>query len=196
MRILLILAHPDPASFNHALAHVVRSELRKSGHRVVWHDLYKEKFDPILGRDEIPQSGRVPPQVGRHGRDLVRAGGLVIVHPNWWGQPPAILKGWIDRVLRPGLAYRFQEGDAGEGVPEGLLKMRAALVLNTSNTSAAREKKVMRDPLATTWANCILKFCGVKKIRRKMFRVVVTSTPARRAAWLREARRLARETFG
>jgi len=54
-----------------------------------------------------------------------------VVHPNWWGQPPAILKGWIDRILRPGVAYQFLEGDAGEGVPVGLLKAETALIFNT-----------------------------------------------------------------
>jgi NAD(P)H dehydrogenase (quinone) len=51
-----------------------------------------------------------------HCREIADVDGI-IVHPNWWGQPPAILKGWVDRVLRPGVAYRFLEGDAGEGVP-------------------------------------------------------------------------------
>jgi len=46
------------------------------------------------------------------------ASGIVIVHPNWWGQPPAILKGWVDRVLRPGVAYEFTEGDQGKVSPK------------------------------------------------------------------------------
>ena len=72
----------------------------------------------------------------------------MIVHPNWWGQPPAILKGWVDRVFRPGIAYRFVEGDAGEGVPIGLLKASAAVVFNTSNTPDARERFAFGDPAA------------------------------------------------
>ena len=56
-------------------------------------------------------------------------------------QPPAILKGWIDRVMRPGVAYEFLEGDSGEGVPNGLLKAKTALVFNTSNTPEDRELK-------------------------------------------------------
>ena len=53
-------------------------------------------------------------------------------------QPPAILKGWIDRVMRPGVAYEFLEGGSGKGVPNGLLKAKAALVFNTSNTPEDR----------------------------------------------------------
>ena len=62
------------------------------------------------------------------------AEGIIIIHPNWWGMPPAILKGWVDRVMRPGVAYEFLEGDSGEGVPRGLLRARRAIVFNTSNT--------------------------------------------------------------
>jgi putative NADPH-quinone reductase len=55
--------------------------------------------------------------VQAHCGEIARAEGIIIVHPNWWGQPPAIMKGWIDRVFRPGVAYRFTEDDKGDGVP-------------------------------------------------------------------------------
>ena len=53
--------------------------------------------------------------VASHCEELARADGIIIVHPNWWGAPPAVLKGWVDRVFRPEVAYRFLEGDTGEG---------------------------------------------------------------------------------
>ncbi len=67
--------------------------------------------------------------------------------------PPAILKGWVDRVIRPGVAYEFLEGDGGEGVPCGLLRARAVLVFNTGNTYLEREMKIFGDPLETIWKN-------------------------------------------
>ena len=108
----------------------------------------------------------------------------MIVHPNWWGQPPAILKGWLDRVIRPGVAYEFLEGDAGEGVPKGLLKAKTALVYNTSNTKSEREKNVFGDPLETIWKNCIFGLCGIANFRRRMFNVIVTSSTIQRKKWL------------
>jgi NAD(P)H dehydrogenase (quinone) len=110
----------------------------------------------------------------------------VVVHPNWWGQPPAILKGWIDRVFRPGVAYEFQEGDSGEGIPVGLLKAKAAVVLNTSNTPTKRELEVFGDPLERLWKDCIFDFCGVKNFYRRMFAMVVVSTSEQRKEWLQE----------
>jgi len=111
---------------------------------------------------------------------------MIIIHPNWWGQPPAIMKGWIDRVFRPGLAYQFEEGDLGEGIPLGLLSAETALVFNTSNTSEERENSVFGDPLELLWNNCIFDLCGVKTIERKMFRIMVTSNADQRRAWLEE----------
>jgi NAD(P)H dehydrogenase (quinone) len=191
----LILAHPDPASFNHAVARAVAAELEGRGHRVVFHDLYAEGFDPVLGAPEIAEGAALPKAIERHCAELAAADGIVVVHPNWWGQPPALLKGWIDRVIRPGVAYRFLEGDGGEGVPVGLLKARAALVFNTANTPARRELKAFGDPLETLWKNCIFDFCGLKRFYRTMFRVLVTSTRDQRERWLAEARAAAAKYF-
>ena len=118
------------------------------------------------------------------------ADGIVVVHPNWWGQPPAILKGWIDRVVRPGVAYTFEEGDSGEGVPVGLLRARTAVVLNTSNTPPGREQDVFGDPLEVIWRRCVFDLCGVRDVRRRTFGVVVTSTAEERARWLGEVEEL------
>jgi len=119
----------------------------------------------------------------------------VIVHPNWWGQPPAILKGWVDRVIRPGLAYEFLEEDGGEGVPIGLLKAKVALIFNTSNTPEERELEVFGDPLDALWVNCVFGLCGVGDVRRKTYSVVVTSTPEERRSWLADVREIVGKSF-
>jgi putative NADPH-quinone reductase len=186
MNILIILAHPSRQSFNHAIAEAATRALRSAGHRVVVHDLYEEQFPPSLMAEEIPDDGIVPPLIELHCNELREADGVLVIHPNWWGQPPAILKGWIDRVIRPGVAYRFQESDTGEGVPVGLLKAHAALVFNTSNTPAEREQAVFLDPLETIWKHCIFDLCGVPTFFRRMFCVVVTSSFEQRTQWLNE----------
>jgi putative NADPH-quinone reductase len=186
MHISVILAHPDKNSFNHAIAQVAVQTLCGNGHEVFYHDLYAEGFDPILPASEIPRDASLPPEVQRHCDEIAMADGIVIVHPNWWGQPPAILKGWLDRVIRPGLAYEFLEDDAGDGVPVGLLKADAAVVLNTSNTYVEREQRVFGDPLQRLWKHCVFDLCGVRRFYRRMFCVVVTSTPQVRRLWLEE----------
>ena len=186
MKILVILGHPHQGSFNHAIAETAVTTLQKKGHEVIFHDLCAERFDPLLPYEEIPKNAQLEPVVRKHCDEIAGADGIIIIHPNWWGQPPAVLKGWIDRVIRPGVAYGFVEGDSGEGVPVGLLKAKAALIFNTSDTSEEREMKIFKDPLDAIWKNCIFDLCGVKNIYRRMFSIIVTSTEEQRKAWLRE----------
>jgi NAD(P)H dehydrogenase (quinone) len=184
MKILVILGHPDKNSFNHAVAAAAVQTLEKNGHAVMFHDLYEEIFDPVLPLNEVANETILSTHVELHCREAASADGIIVIHPNWWGQPPAIVKGWIDRVLRSGVAYRFLEGDAGEGVPVGLLKAQCAVVFNTSNTPEKREREAFGDPLEALWKNCIFGLCGVKKFYRKMFCVIVDSTMEQRQKWL------------
>jgi len=189
MKVSVILAHPNPGSFNHAIGAEVMDVLRENRHDIAYHDLYAERFDPVLPFDEIPRGAPLDPVIQAHCTEIAAADGIVIVHPDWWGQPPAILKGWVDRVLRPGVAYRFLEGDSGEGVPAGLLRAKSALVFNTSNTPREREMEAFGDPLERLWKDCIFSLCGVPVIHRQMFSVVVTSTDDERRRWLEEVQR-------
>lgn len=195
MKISLILAHPQPGSFNHAIAATAARALEDAGHTVSVHDLYAEAFDPLLPSGEISRDVPLPNNIAQHCTEIAVADGIIIVHPDWWGMPPAILKGWIDRVLRPGVAYQFAESDSGEGIPAGLLNAKAALVFNTSNTPRQREIEVFGDPLERLWKDCILAFCGVPVVQRRMFGVIVTSTDAQRKTWLEEVSHLVTETF-
>jgi NAD(P)H dehydrogenase (quinone) len=195
MIVSVLLAHPSAGSFNHAIAGAAAGVLREGGHDVRLHDLYAERFDPVLPAEELASGARVPEAIDVHCREIAEADGLVIVHPNWWGQPPAILTGWIDRVLRPGVAYRFLEGDPGEGIPVGLLHARSAVVFNTSNTRPAREERVFGDPLDAVWRSCVLGLCGVHRVERRTFSVVVTSTAEERARWLADVREVVSRHF-
>jgi NAD(P)H dehydrogenase (quinone) len=186
LNISVILANPGINSFNHIIAETCWKKLTENGHSTNFHDLYAEKFDPVLNSSEIPKNGEIDEKIEEHCKEIQNSDGIIIIHPNWWGMPPAILKGWIDRVLRPGMAYEFIDGDNGEGIPVGLLKAETALVFNTSNTSEQRENEIFKDPLETIWKNCIFDLCGVKQFERRMFRIMVTSPKEQREQWLSE----------
>ena len=188
MRISVILAHPDKDSFNHAIATTALKTLNQNGHEVFFHDLYEEKFDPLMLSEEIPGDAVLPPKIEKHCNEISGADGIIIIHPNWWGQPPAILKGWIDKVIRPGVAYEFLEGDQGEGIPNGLLKAESTINFNTSNTGTEREKTVFGDPLEKIWKDCIFGLCGVKIFHRRTFNIIITSSDEERKEWLGEVR--------
>jgi len=64
--------------------------LRSNGHGVIFHNLYEEKFDPILPHSEAPKESPLDTVIRQHCSELAKADGIIIIHPNWWGQPPAI----------------------------------------------------------------------------------------------------------
>ena len=191
MRILVILGHQKAGSFCHAIAQTAVEVLRAGGHDVVYHDLYAERFDPILLHEEIPKDAPQNPVVRRHCEEVRAADGYVVVHPNWWAQPPAILKGWLDRVFRQGVAYEF---GAGGAVIEHLAGKRA-VVFTTSNTPRDVELAVFGDPLENLWKTCIFGFCGARDFYRRNFESVVMSTPEQRAKWLAEVRQIIARRF-
>lgn len=195
MKILIILAHPKKGSFNHAIADAALKTLESKGHNVIFHDLYEENFDPILHYHEIPKDSVLESVVQEHCQELLSAEGIIMVHPNWWGMPPAVMKGWIDRVIRAGTAYEFVEGDSGEGVPMGLLNADNVIVFNTSNTPVDREMQVFGDPLETLWKKCIFGLCGVKNFYRKNYGVIVTSNTKQRQKWLEDVKKTVDTVF-
>ena len=185
MNIQIVVCHPNEKSFNHAIANRVEKVLQTNGHHVIFHDLYQEKFNPILTYEEIVGDTN-DPLVEKYIQDLIHSDVLIIIHPNWWGKPPALLSGWIDRVLKFHIAYTFPKGGEG-GTPIGLLKLKKVIIFNTANTTDNREREVFGNPLDLIWRNCVFEFCGVQNIIRKVFTVVVDSTHQERVKWLDEA---------
>lgn len=195
MKVSIILAHPDKNSFNHAISKTVIETLTTNGFEIHLRDLYEERFDPLLFHPEFPKDATIPKEIQNHCDEISSTDGIIVIHPNWWGQPPAVLKGWIDRVIRPGVAYEFLEGDSGEGIPVGLLKARVALVFNTSNTFLEREMEVFGDPLERIWKDCVFGLCGVETIERRMYTAIVTSSQQQRERWLTETKSLINKHF-
>lgn len=114
MRVLVVHAHPVPDSFNKALAHLACETLGSCGHAVRLLDLYDMNFDPVMRQAERQgyhdQGSNIVP-VKDQLVHLAWCSGLVFVYPTWWYSQPAILKGWLDRVLVPHVAFAMPEGN-------------------------------------------------------------------------------------
>ncbi|MFW6366721.1 MAG: NAD(P)H-dependent oxidoreductase [Spirochaetota bacterium] len=181
----VLLAHPYEKSFNHAIYSVLCSVLADENVAVHGHDLYAEGFNPVLTRKELGTDTSDDPLVNRYTDELLESELLFFVHPNWWGQPPALLKGYIDRVVRPPYAYDFPPDDSGGGLPVEKLCGKYGIVYNTSNTDEERENTCFGDPLENIWKECVFGFCGIRKYHRRMFRIVADSSMAQRRHWLK-----------
>ena len=188
---LVIVSHPDPKSLNHALAAAVRDTWVRLGYPTVLVDLHQIGFNPVMSIGEARGCASSELKVLEQIDLLSKCELLAIVHPNCWGSPPAMMKGWMDRVFAPGAAYKFAKGTDDGGTPAGLFKGKRALVLNTSNTTLEREQASFGDPLERIWRDCLLGYSGIDVIHREVFRVVATSTEDERREWLLRAMGLA-----
>ena len=189
---LIVVANPNPDSFSHAMAAVARRTLAQHHCDVALHDLHAERYDPVQPTGEATNTASSDALVEQHCAELARADLIVVCHSVWWGQPPAILKGLIDRTFRLDTAYGYPEGVGPEGIPVGLLRARQALVFNTSNTPAEREREALGDPLERIWKDCIFDLCGVRHFTRRTCAPIASSSLAQREAWLAEVEALVR----
>jgi putative NADPH-quinone reductase len=132
MRLLFVHAHPVPDSFNAALCRAAIDTARASGHDVRLIDLHADGFNPVMGTEERRQyheGGSPPPDVAVQIDHLRWAEGLILVYPTWWYSQPAILKGWFDRVWRPGVTFTVPTPT--QGMRPALTNIRLIGVITT-----------------------------------------------------------------
>jgi NAD(P)H dehydrogenase (quinone) len=132
MEVLVVCAHPDEGSFDRAITAAVEKGCARAGHHPTTLDLYALDFAAAMSRDEYrAYHGERPvldPMVAEHAALVRQAKTLVFVYPTWWSQPPAILKGWLERVLVPGVAFTFDEKGK---VRPGLQHVRRIIGIST-----------------------------------------------------------------
>lgn len=130
---LLVIAHPCSDSFTHSAADAAVSGLTHAGHTVDVLDLHELGFRAAMDRRErVAYDTDQPildPMVADHAERVRRADALVFVYPTWWSGLPAILKGWLERVLVPGVAFTFDERTGK--VRPGLGRMRRIVGVST-----------------------------------------------------------------
>jgi NAD(P)H dehydrogenase (quinone) len=151
VNVLIVYAHPEPTSFSGALKDRAVAALTRADHRVEVSDLYAEGFNPVAGRHDFTttadqgrfhyqseqelaaRSGAFAEDVRREQVRVAEADLLVLQFPLWWGSPPAILKGWCERVLAYGFAYVD-----GRRFDSGLFKGRRAIFSVTTGGTPER----------------------------------------------------------
>jgi NAD(P)H dehydrogenase (quinone) len=130
---LVVLGHPAPDSFCHAIAEAYCDSVRACGQSAVLRDLYGMGFNPLLKAEERPDTRDFEPAADVAAElDLIRASQVVtLVYPIWFGMPPAIIKGYVDRVLGAGFLAR----DIKAGAPNPLLYGKRLVILSSSASS-------------------------------------------------------------
>ena len=183
-RILIVDGHPDadPGHFVHALADAYAAGA--SAHQV--RRLALAELDFPLVRDPAEWlEGLPPPAIAAAQADIAWAEHLVILYPLWLGDVPALLKAFLEQVMRPNFAFRY--GD--KGLPKKLLKGRSARVVVTMGMPALFYKLVYGAHSVKSLERNILKFVGIKPVERTIIGAVESSAEHRRE-WLQEMEKL------
>jgi NAD(P)H dehydrogenase (quinone) len=180
MRILLILGHPDPASYCAALAQSYAAAATAAGHELRRLDLHTLDFDPVL---HAGYHGTQPlePDLQRAQDDIRWAEHLVWVYPVWWGGLPALLKGFLDRVLQPGFGFRYRRHSS---LWDRLLSGRSARLITTLDTPGWYFRWVWGAPAHRQMRHTVLGFCGIRPVRLTALAPIRGSAPAQRQRWL------------
>ena len=133
MKVLLVLAHPCPDSFNQACAAAAVRGLTRAGHTVDTIDLYADGFRAAMSREErVAYESDQPildPMVADHAARLLAADAIVLVYPTWWSGLPAVLKGWLERVMIPGVGFTLHPQT--NKVRPGLTRIRRIVGIST-----------------------------------------------------------------
>lgn len=186
-RVAVIVGHPAADSWCGALADSYAAAARAGGHEVRMVHLAQLDFDPSLHAG-YRQIQALEPDLLAAQATVTWAEHLVIAYPIWWGSVPALLKGFLDRILLPGFAFKYRPGKA---FPEQLLRGRSAQLLVSMDTPPWYFRWVYRMPGIVQLKKTTLEFCGIAPVKVAAFGPLISSSPALRASWLVKAARLA-----
>ena len=192
MRVLIVYAHPDPKSFNHAILEEFSKGLEHAGHDYEIDDLHAGKFNPVMGTQELAQftGGQMPLDVLAEQEKITRADALVFIYPVYWWGFPAILKGWFDRVMSYGFAYTFTPGTG----PKGVLNKEKALLINTTLAREAGYKAFeVEDAMAKIMDDLTIKFCGISNVQHVFLYSPAMVDAESRNKYLEQVYRLGKE---
>jgi putative NADPH-quinone reductase len=185
-KILVIQAHPDPESFNAALAKAYIQGAEKTGAEVKLLVISELNFDPVL-RFGYRKRSELEPDLIQAWEWISWADHLVWVHPVWWGGLPALSKGFIDRLFLPGMAFSYHENS---NFQVKLLRGKTAHILTTLDQPGWYYWLIYGRPSVNMLKRSTLQFCGINPVRVNYFGIVRNSNDAQREKWLRKARLL------
>ena len=185
MRTLIILGHHDKNSFTAKLADAYQNGAEEKGEDVKRLNLIDLKFDPILRtsrrRTQYLETDLVEAQ------QLIKwANHLVFVFPVWWSAPPALLKGFIDRVFISGFAFKHRENSTGW---DKLLTGRSARLIMSSDMSVAMLYLMFFHPALNMMKKATLEYCGISPVSVSSFGSLKESKASKREKMLYEAYR-------
>ncbi|MCI9846890.1 NAD(P)H-dependent oxidoreductase [Flavobacterium pectinovorum] len=181
-KILIINGHPNPESFNFAIAETYKKGVIESGTAVDIITISELQFNPNLQFGYQKRTDLEPDLVNAWNK-IQTANHLVWIHPVWWGGLPAITKGFIDRLFLPGMAFEYRENSVWW---DKLLKGKTAHIITTLDQPGWYYRLAYGRPSVNQLKKCTLEFCGVKPVKVSYVGIVKTADKAQREKWLQK----------
>lgn len=189
--VVIIQGHPDasPQRFCRHFADAYAWSAREAGHIVEMIDIAGLEF-PLLRTKADYENGRTPPALLRAQECLMAADHIVLIFPLWLGDMPALVKGFLEQLLRPGFAY---QGNMGDGKFRKLLKGKSARIVVTMGMPAVIYRAYFGAHGLKNLRRNILSFCGIGPIRETLIGLIEQKNPKSRQKWLARAKALGRK---
>ncbi|MEO8239790.1 MAG: NAD(P)H-dependent oxidoreductase [Flavobacterium sp.] len=181
-KILIINGHPNPESFNFALAESYYKGAIAAGAQVETITIAKLKFNPNL-QFGYKKRMDLEPDLLESWEKIKNADHLVWVHPVWWGGLPAITKGFIDRLFLPGMAFQYRENSVWW---DKLLKGKTAHIITTLDQPGWYYRLIYARPSVNQLRKTVLEFCGIKPVKVSYIGIVKTANETQREKWLQK----------
>jgi NAD(P)H dehydrogenase (quinone) len=161
-RVLIIFAHPNQQSYNSSILHKSIEGLSKRGHEIQIDDLYTQRFDPVMTEGELSQK-RTPDSILQEQAKVTWADILLFIFPVWWWSPPAILKGWLERVLCLNFAFRY---DIKQNGYVGALQDRKAAIISTGSSDPSTYPVAWQTAAHMSFVGDILAVSGIPVVKQ------------------------------
>lgn len=192
MHLLIVLASENQKSLCSQLFEQAKQIAQERQVSYEISDLYAMDFDPLLRQEEIAMlhtEGKVVEAVKREQEKIGRADRILFIYPVWWWDRPAILKGWFDRVLTQGFAFKMTEKG-----PVGLLTNKKAAILRTASYKKSYyERTGGQFAISCGIRDGSFRFCGITECREKTFFGLFNPSPAKISSLFQEANTFLKE---
>ncbi|EAC6450099.1 NAD(P)H-dependent oxidoreductase [Listeria monocytogenes] len=185
MHTIIIYNHPYKGSFCHALLEATKKGAKAAGHTVDVIDLDSDGFNPVMSGQDLSafrNHKASDPQAIDYANRIKKADHLVLIFPIWWELMPAMMKGFIDKVIFPGLTYNYTK--SGYGMVSTLTTIKSTTVITTMNTPKIMYKFIYGNAIQKALIKGTFKKSGIKNVKWQSFNMVKASSDATRKKWL------------
>ena len=184
-KFFIVYGHYDDKSFNASIKNTFIETAKENGHTVDCVDLYKEKFDPVFAGEEAGED------VLNHRQRIEGCQTIVLIAPIWNFRMPAIVEGWIDKVLAPPWAFRFKQLWGNYGYPIGNLRQKKAIIFCTYGSPRFAVATFFYNMPTRRLRRGIFRICGITDILYRRYFSVPFVSEEKRKQFLEDVKKTA-----